>query len=77
MKNNLIDDVIKEFGGQENLAKSLGIKQGAVSQWLNSRTNMRERYALKIEKLTSGKFKAVDLCPRLAEIEQTKTPSVN
>lgn len=67
MKNSLIDEVIKEFGGQENLAKSLGIKQGAVSQWLNGKTNMRERYALKIEKLTHGKFRAVDFCPYLAE----------
>lgn len=80
MKNSLIGAVIERFGGQANLAQSLGVKQGAISQWLNSKTNMRERHALKIEKLTAGEFKAVDLCPRLAEIEaveptQSKTPN--
>lgn len=42
--------------------------------------NVSTFYALKIEKLTNGKFRAVDSCPRLAELENIqpqKTPSDN
>lgn len=77
-KNSIIADVIAEFGGQVKLAKEVGVEQGTVTGWLNNKHGMRETNALKIEKLTNGKFRAVDLCPRLAEvITQNKTPSGN
>ena len=76
-QNLIIANLIAEFGGQVKLAKKIGVEQGTITGWLNKKHGMRESNALKIEKITNGKFKAVDLCPRLAEIEQIKTPSDN
>lgn len=71
--NQIIDDVIKFFGSQTKLATSLGLKQPAVSNWRNNRNGIGQINAQKIEIITNGKFKAIDLCPRLAEIEKLKT----
>ncbi|WP_323842920.1 transcriptional regulator [Moraxella sp. Pampa] len=68
-KNPTIGKLITEFGNQVKLAKKVGVKQGTVTGWLNNRHGMREIYALKVEKLTNGKFKAADLCPKLKELE--------
>lgn len=67
--------VVDYFGSQIKTAQKIGIKQSSVHAWLSGRAKMSATNALKIEKLTNGKFKAVDLCPCLAEIEQIKTPS--
>lgn len=72
--NEYVSRLIEYFGGQDSLAKALNLSQSAVSQWLNQKTNMRELHARKIEKLTGGKFRAVDLCPALAEIEAMEVP---
>ncbi|TWV81530.1 Cro/CI family transcriptional regulator [Moraxella sp. VT-16-12] len=78
LKSKIIEDLIEHFGGtQENLATALKISQGTVTGWLNMKHGVSELNAQKIEKLTNGKFKAIDLCPRLAEIEKLKTPSGN
>lgn len=78
-KNQKIADLIARFGGQVKLAEMLKVSQGTVTGWLNMKHGINSINALKIEKLTAGEFKAVDLCPRLAEIEaveptQTKNP---
>ncbi|MDO4894997.1 Cro/CI family transcriptional regulator [Moraxella sp.] len=65
MKNIIISQLIKEYGGQAKLASLLGVTQGAVSGWHNQYSKISELNALKIEKLTNGKYKAVDLCPSL------------
>lgn len=72
---NNIDALIQHYGNQELLAKALGVAQGAVSQWKTGKTAISPTNALKIEKITDGKFKAVDLCPQLIEIEKLKAPS--
>lgn len=69
MKSLIVQDLIKSFGSQTKLAEALNIKQGTVTGWLYKKHGISERNALKIEKMTGGKFKAVELCPRLAEIE--------
>lgn len=69
--------VVEHYGTQQKMADAIGCSQTLVWRWLNGRAKMPTHFALKVEKLTNGKFKAVDLCPRLAEIEQIKTPSVN
>lgn len=77
VKNPIIASVIDHFGGQAKMADLIGIGQGGISNWLNNKNGINERNALKIEKLTNGKFKAVDLCPRLKEIDDlhpTKNP---
>lgn len=75
--NQIIDDVINFFGSQAKLATSLGLKQPAVSNWRNNRNGIGQINAQKIEIITNGKFKAIDLYPRLAEIEKLKAPSGN
>lgn len=73
-------NLINFFGSQVKTAKMLQVKQPSVNAWLTGKSKMSATVALRAEKLTNGKFRAVDLCPRLAEIEnlpQQKTPSDN
>lgn len=70
-------EVVNYFGNQVRTADKIGVKQPSVHAWLSGKAKMSSENALKVENLTNGKFKAVDLCPRLAEIEQIKTPSGN
>ena len=67
---NTIDQLIQHFGNQNTLAQKLGLSQGAVSQWRTDKSKISPENALKIEKITDGKFRAVDLCPRLAELDK-------
>ena len=55
-----MNDVIEHFGNQAELAKALKVDPAAVSQWL-SNGYIPPRRAIKIEMITDGKFKAVDL----------------
>lgn len=68
-KDETIAKVIDFFGSQAKLAKAIGVEQGTVTGWLNRKHGINAINALKIEKATNGKFKAVDLCPKLREIE--------
>lgn len=83
MQLDIVTKLIEHFGGtQEKLASALNVKQGTVTGWLNKKHGIGESNALKIEKLTQGKFKAIELCPRLAELEnlepvKDKAPSGN
>lgn len=70
----MIKDLIKYFGGQTKTGKALGCSQSLVSRWLNNGADMPSHFALKAEKLTGGKFRAMDLCPALAEIEAMEVP---
>ena len=53
------------FGSQSATADALGIRQPSVNAWLSGKAKMSARLAIKAEKITNGKFKAVDLCPDL------------
>lgn len=44
------------------MADATGCSQTLVWRWLNKKAEIPAHFALKIEKLTNGKFKAVDLC---------------
>ena len=55
----MIGALIEHFGTQAELARRLGVDRAAVNQW--TKTGMPARRAVEIEKLTGGKFKAVDL----------------
>lgn len=68
-KSALIEKLIAEFGSQTKLAKAVGVEQGTVTGWLYQKHGVNELNALKIEKITNGRFRAVELCPRLAELE--------
>ncbi len=70
-KSQAVSNLISYFGNQKETGSILGVKQATVSGWLNMKHTMRETKALKAEKLTKGEIKAVDLCPALAELEET------
>lgn len=74
LKNKVIQKAISHFGSQTAIAEKLGVKQSAVSQWLNNSCQISVNNALKIEKLTNGQFRAVDLCPKLKELEDLSPP---
>ena len=57
--------LVAEFGTQQKTAEALGVDQSAVSCWVRGIYRMSARPALKAERITSGKFKAADLCPEL------------
>ena len=54
---NNLDEMIKHFGNQSNLARALNITRSAVSQWLIEDI-VPPAKAIRIERLTDGKFKA-------------------
>lgn len=68
MSTEIIQSIIEYFGSQDATAKALKVRQAAVSQWLTGKTTISTDSAIRIEKATNGKFKAVELSPRLAKI---------
>lgn len=76
MKEVLLE-LVAEYGSQEKLARAIGVKQGTITGWIHGKHGINELNALRIEKMTNGKVKAIDLCPRLAEIEKIKALSGN
>ncbi len=55
----MLNDVFIHFGSQSELARKLGISAAAITQWLVE--GVPPARAIEIEKLSGGKFKAVDL----------------
>lgn len=53
------DKLIDHFGSQREMARVLGVSEAAVSQWRVRGVAFRQ--ALRIEYLTKGAFKAVDI----------------
>ena len=68
--NNIFQLLVTHFGGQENTAKALGVKQPAVSGWVRGSKRMSEIVAMRAQEATDGKFKAVELCPSLNDFKQ-------
>ena len=67
--NEHIKALIEFFGNQNETARALGTSQATVSGWLNNAHGMHPVTAMKAERLTAGKIKASDLCPRLKELD--------
>lgn len=61
-------DLVGHFGSQIETASSLNVKQPSVNAWLVGKAQMSAETAIRAEKATNGKFKAVDLCPKLKGI---------
>lgn len=55
----MLDKLFLYFGSQSELARRLAISPAAVTQWLVD--GVPPGRAIEIEKMTGGKFKAVDL----------------
>jgi len=56
----MLDEIIKHYGGKLALAKALGVSAPAVTLWCQL-GRIPPRRAIEIEKMTAGKFKAVDI----------------
>jgi DNA-binding transcriptional regulator YdaS (Cro superfamily) len=51
--------IISHFGSHANLARALGVSRVAVTLW--RKEGIPAQRAIEIEKITGGKFKAVDI----------------
>jgi DNA-binding transcriptional regulator YdaS (Cro superfamily) len=61
----LSDREKREPGQQTRLAQHLGVSQGLVWQWLNSRTPIAAKHARGIEAYTDGHVTRYDICPEI------------
>lgn len=55
-----MDKLIEHFGSQYRLSKELRVTRAYVSQWVKA-GKVPPLQAIKIEEITDGKFRAVDL----------------
>lgn len=55
----MFEEILEHFGGVAKLARLLGVSQPAVSQWRHN--GISKSCAIKIERLSDGKFKAVNI----------------
>lgn len=63
-----IEALIAHFGGTEtSCATAVGVSQPTVNAWRRMRHGISPKAAIRIEKASSSSFKAIDLCPELAE----------
>ena len=53
---------------QAATARALGVKQPTVHGWISGQHKIAPKTAIRIEKATNGKFKAVKVSAALAEI---------
>lgn len=65
-----VKKLIDFFGGQVATAKALDRTQALISKLLNNKAKVSPLLALKAENATNGKVKAIDLCPKLKELER-------
>lgn len=61
----MLDDIFIHFGSQSALARMLGVSAAAVAQWCVE--GVPPARAIQIEKLTDGKFKAVDIVGSISD----------
>ncbi|MDV2468871.1 hypothetical protein QR674_07725 [Acinetobacter chinensis] len=66
----LYKKLVAHFGSQIQTASALQVSQANVSGYVSGRWNMSEIVAMRAELATSGKFKAVELCPSLKEFQK-------
>lgn len=56
----MIEEVVKHYGGKQALARALGVSAPAVTLWCQL-GRIPPRRAIEIERMTGGKFKAVEI----------------
>ena len=64
---NIYAILVKDLGGPTKAAKRLGVSQAAASCWVKGDYGMSPIVAMRAERVTKGKFKAVDLNEKLRE----------
>jgi DNA-binding transcriptional regulator YdaS (Cro superfamily) len=60
IESGTLIELIRHFETQSALAKAMGVSPSAISQWIR-RNSIPAEHAIAIERVTEGKFKAVDL----------------
>ncbi len=73
MNSELVETYKKLVGHyrtQTAAAKAFGVAQPSVRAWIEGKAKMSEKVAIRVQKATEGKFKAVDLCPSLKEMAE-------
>jgi DNA-binding transcriptional regulator YdaS (Cro superfamily) len=60
MESGTFIELIRHFETQAALARAMGVTPSAISQWVR-RGSIPAEHAIAIERVTEGKFKAVDL----------------
>lgn len=63
-KNSIAQAAIDWAGTQIELGKRIGCSQATVSQWLNT-GQLDAEMALRLQKVSKGKFKAKQIRPEL------------
>lgn len=61
--NTAISEACRVLGGQAELARAVRVSPGAVNQWCKGGRPVPEDRAVVIERLTSFRVSADDLCP--------------
>ena len=62
----ILNEIVEHFGSQSELARALGIDRANVSMWIANHA-VPSIHAINIERLTKGKFKAVDIVMQLED----------
>jgi len=62
----ILNEIVEHFGSQSELARALGIDRANVSMWIANRT-VPSVHAINIERLTKGKFRAVEIVLQLED----------
>jgi hypothetical protein len=60
MESGTFIELIRHFETQAALARAMGVTPSAISQWVR-RGSIPAEHAITIERVTDGKFRAVDL----------------
>lgn len=74
LAKNCLLKAIKYFGSQKKLAEKIDVNPGVISYGLNYTKEFKLKYAIKIERVSKGKFSRYDLSPHAREDE---LPSIN
>jgi predicted transcriptional regulator len=61
LDQNIYEKLVSHFGTQELAAKAIGVSQSTIHGYIQQKWGMSERVAIRAQKATSNKFKAVDL----------------
>jgi DNA-binding transcriptional regulator YdaS (Cro superfamily) len=56
----MLEQIIEWFGSKANMARALGVDRSAVTQWVKD-GGLPAARAVEVERLSGGRFKAVDL----------------
>ncbi|MFO1465838.1 MAG: helix-turn-helix domain-containing protein [Steroidobacteraceae bacterium] len=71
MTNDELRDAIEKAGGQSALARLIGVRQSAVSNWLNRNKQVPAERVLQVEAALNGAVSRHDIRPDLYPREET------